>query len=275
MTNRLRRTAVKFFLLKSGAAMSALIACLSLAVCPRCAGAEPALSGREVALRAYNADTSRDARRHTIMVVERDGMRLTRELEMLTKKFPPDERTLIRFLEPPDVRNNRYLTWSWEDPDKRSDMWVFLPSENLVRRISDGGKKAAFMRSDLANEDMEKRSVRADKQDLLREEAVDGVRCFVVEYVPLSNEDSNYSRRVAWIRSDIWHPVRIEYYDKRNELLKTAHYGGYEQISGVWSYTRMAVETPRRNSKTLIQVQRTEMNTGLADSDFEQGSLKR
>ena len=252
-----------------------VVLCAGLGLSLESAKAADAPTGREIALSAYHADTSTDARRHIIMVVERDGMRLTREMEMLTKKFTPDERTLIRFLEPADVRHNRYLTWSWEAPDKRSDMWVYLPSESLVRRISDGGKKAAFMRSDLANEDMEKRSARADNQLLLREEMVEGANCFVVEYVPLNNEDSNYSRRVAWIRSDIRHPVRIDYYDKRGELLKTAHYGGYEQVAGIWTYTRMAVETPRRSSKTLIQVRSTEFNSGLADSDFEQGGLKR
>lgn len=233
------------------------------------------LSGREIAQRVNDADTSEDSIRQIIMVIERGDMRLVREMEMVIKKFKPDERNLIRFMEPPDVRNNRYLTWSWEDPDKRSDMWIYMPSENLVRRISDGGKKSAFMRSDLANEDMEKRSVRADEQKLLRQEEVDGQLCLVVEYLPLKNEDSNYSRRVAWIRQDIWNPVRIEYFDKRGELLKTAYYGGYELVDGIWAYKKMLIETPRKKSRTMLQVKSVRYNTGVPESDFEQASLKR
>ena len=38
-------------------------------------------------------------------------------------------------------------------------MWVYLPAESLVRRISGGGQKGAFMRSDMANEDIEDRAV--------------------------------------------------------------------------------------------------------------------
>lgn len=242
---------------------------------PQQGGADALSEGREIAWKAYRADTSRDASRRIIMVVERDGMRLVREMEMLTRKFPPGERTLIRFLAPPDVRNNKYLTWSWETPDRHSDMWMFMPAENLVRRISDGGKKSAFMRSDLANEDMEKRSVLADEEKLLGKETVDGVVCSVVEYLPYHNENSNYSKRTAWIREDNWNPARIEYYDKQGNLLKTAHYGGYVQIDGVWTYRKMLVETPRRKSRTLLEVRETRFNLGLPENTFEQGGLKR
>ncbi|HAL86858.1 MAG TPA: outer membrane lipoprotein-sorting protein, partial [Deferribacteraceae bacterium] len=42
---------------------------------------------------------------------------------------------------------------------REDDMWLYLPAESLVRRISGGGKKGAFMRSDFANEDIQKREV--------------------------------------------------------------------------------------------------------------------
>ena len=47
-----------------------------------------------------------------------------------------DERNLIKFIEPPDVRAIMYLTWSYEDIERGDDMWVFLPAESSVRRIS-------------------------------------------------------------------------------------------------------------------------------------------
>ena len=36
-------------------------------------------------------------------------------------------------------------------------MWVYMPAESLVRRISGGSKKGSFMRSDYANEDISRR----------------------------------------------------------------------------------------------------------------------
>ena len=55
-----------------------------------------------------------------------------------------------------------YLTWSYRDINKDDDMWVYMPAESLVRRISGGSKKGSFMRSDYANEDISRREVDKD-----------------------------------------------------------------------------------------------------------------
>ena len=209
------------------------------------------------------------------MVIERGDTRLTRKMQMFTKKFPPDERGLIRFLAPSDIRNTSYLTWSWNATGREDDMWVFLPSEDLVRRISGGGKTGSFMRSDMANEDIEKRAVADDEQNLLRNETVDGKECWVVEYVPVDPSETGYSKRIAWVRQDIHLPVRIEYYDKRRKLLKTALYGGFQEIDGIWSHTRMIMTTPRKKTRTMVQITDIEYNTGLPDTFFEQSNLTR
>lgn len=233
------------------------------------------LTGRDIAILIDKADSSRDARQTMLMVIERGSAKLSRKMEMFTKKFPPDERGLIRFLAPSDIRNTSYLTWSWDAPQHEDDMWVFMPSENLVRRISGGGKTGSFMRSDMANEDIEKRSVLDDSQTLLRTEKMDGTDCWVVEYVPVDLSETGYSKRVAWVRQDIHLPARIDYYDKRGKLLKTARYGGFVEKDGIWRHTRMIMQTPRKKTRTLVQIADIQYNTGLPDTFFEQSNLPR
>ena len=129
-----------------------------LALLP-CLGWANELTGRDIAMKMDAVDTSRDGKRTAIMVINRKGQKLVRKMESFTKKYGPDERGLIKFIEPPDVRGIMYLTWSYEDVNRDDDMWIFLPAESLVRRISGGGKKGSFMRSDFANEDIEKKGV--------------------------------------------------------------------------------------------------------------------
>ncbi|MCK4467954.1 MAG: outer membrane lipoprotein-sorting protein, partial [Desulfobacterales bacterium] len=160
------------------------------------------LTGRDIALKMDAVDMSFDSKRTAIMVINRKGRKLVRKMESFSKKFGPDERRLIRFIEPPDVRGIMYLTWSYEDIEKDDDMWVFLPAESLVRRISGGGKKGSFMRSDFANEDIEKKEVDDDEHKLLRSEEFSGVDCYVVERLSKKQKDTNYSQRVVWVRKD-------------------------------------------------------------------------
>ncbi len=237
-------------------------------------------NGREIMVKADNVDNSRDAMMSSIMVIERGKDKLIRRMEHMTKQYGDhlqDERTLIRFSEPADVRDTAYLTWSYNDPGREDDMWVYLPAEKLVRRISGGGKKGAFMRSDLANEDIEDRAVDDDEHTLKGEEKISGVSCYVIESVPRPElkKDTNYSKRHQYIRTDIFLPARIEFFDKRGKLLKTATYGGYEQIGGIWTTTRVVFETPRRKTRTLMQRTNIIYNQGLDDSLFQQNRLQR
>jgi len=233
------------------------------------------LTGRNIAQKMYAVDTSRDSKRTAIMVINRKGQKLVRKMESCDKKYGPDERGLIKFIEPPDVRGIMYLTWSYENVERDDDMWIFLPAESLVRRISGGGKKGSFMRSDFANEDIEKREVDDDEHRLLKSEEFSGVDCYVVERIAKKQKDTNYSKRVVWVRKDTWLPIKVEYYNKRGKHFKTAIYGGFKEIKGIWTVTKIMTETPRKESKTLMQYDNVDYNIGLTDSLFEQSNLKR
>jgi hypothetical protein len=194
------------------------------------------LTGRDIALKMDAVDTSLDSKRTAIMVINRKGQKLIRKMESFTKKYGPDERG---------------------------------------RRISGGGKKGSFMRSDFANEDIEKSEVDDDEHRLLRSEELSGVDCYVVERITKKQKDTNYSKRIVWVRKDTWLPMKIEYYNKRSKHFKTAIYGGFKDIKGIWTITKIMAETPHKGSKTLMQYDNVDYNIGLSDALFEQSNLKR
>lgn len=253
--------------------VTALILVASVALC----GHAQALTGREIAVKMDEVDTSDDGQREATMVIERSGQKLIRKLRMQNKKYGVDERSLITFDEPADVRDTKYLSWVYDDTEKDDDLWVYFPTENLVRRISGGGKKGSFMRSDFANEDIEQRAVDDDTHTLVEESAVGERPVFVIESVPIPIKatDSNYAKRKLWVDQEFWLPLRIEYYDRRDRLLKTMVQGGIENVDGIWTATKLIMETPRRKSKTLMQYFNVDYNVGLSDDAFEQGALKR
>jgi len=233
------------------------------------------LTGREVALKMDAVDTSFDGKRTATMVIIRRGHKLVRKMETFAKKCGPDERRLIKFMEPPDVRGTMYLTWSYEDIDKDDDMWIYLPAESLVRRISGGGKKGSFMRSDFANEDIEAREVDDDTYKLLPSEEFSGVACYVLERTAIKQKDTNYSKRIVWVRKDTFLPMKTKYFNKRGKHFKTAVCGGFKQIKGIWTFTKMMSQTPQKKSKTLMQYTNVDYDIELPDSLFEKSNLKR
>lgn len=235
------------------------------------------MTGREIVQRMDQADSSADSRREATMLIEPGNQKLVRKMQMQNKKYGDDDRSLIRFIEPADVRDTQYLYWTYDDITRDDDTWVFFPSENLVRRISGGGKKGAFMRSDFANEDIEARAVDDDVHKLIEESELNGLAVYLVESAPIPEKakDSNYAKRLRWVDKNRWLALKIEYYDHRGRLLKRLTQGGIEEIDGIWTATKLIMETPRKQSRTLMQYSNVQYNVGIDDSVFEQSALKR
>ncbi|MEM7100027.1 MAG: outer membrane lipoprotein-sorting protein [Pseudomonadota bacterium] len=235
------------------------------------------LTGREIVQRMDEVADVQDGSREATMLIERGNQKLVRKMRMQNKKFGEDDRSLIRFVEPADVRDTQYLSWTYDDAQRDDDMWVFFPSENLIRRISGGGKKGSFMRSDFANEDIEERAVDDDVHKLVEEGELEGIPVYLVEStpIPIKAKDSNYAKRRVWVDKARWIAIKVEYYDKRDRLVKRLTQGGFEQIDGIWTATKLIMETPRKKSRTLMQYSDVRYNVGLEDGVFEQSTLKR
>jgi hypothetical protein len=233
------------------------------------------LNGREVAMNMYAVGKGVDCRSKVTMTIDRRGQVMVRKLAVYAKPTDVGERRMFEFLEPASVRDTKYLVWSYRDEDRDDDTWVFLPSESLVRRISGGGRKGAFMRSDLAVEDLEKRYLEDDAHVLTGSGNLDGYDCHVLEMTSTHPEDSNYRKRVFWIRKDIWLPVQTDFYDHHGVLVKTARYERFEKIQGIWTITRVSVESPARKSKTVMEYDEIVYDTGLDDAFFDRFNMKR
>jgi len=236
--------------------------------------AQAAPSGRDIVQRARQADTHRDVYRRYLMTIERDGVVLRRGLESYSMRLADESRGLLVFHEPSDARGIKYLTWNYDDIARDDDMWMFLPSERIVRRIAGSARRGSFMRSDLLNEDLQDRSVDDDAHQWLRSEACGEVVCHVIESRPVRSDVSEYALRVTWVREDLWLPVKVKYMDRAGQLVKTASYLDFQRFGDVWSRTRTVVTSADGRSRTTLLAQETRINGGLAARLFEHASLR-
>lgn len=267
-----RRQTLATLLLAAG---SALAQAQGVPTAPAAAAqAKAQLSGRDIVQRARQADTHRDVYRRYLMTIERDGVVLRRGLESYSMRLADESRGLLVFHEPSDARGIKYLTWNYDDIARDDDMWMFLPSERIVRRIAGSARRGSFMRSDLLNEDLQDRSVDDDEHRWLRSEPCGEATCQVIESRPARTDISEYSRRVTWIREDLWLPVKVEYMDRSGQLAKTASYLDFQRFGDAWSRTRTVVTSADGRSRTVLLAQETRINGGLPSRLFEHASLR-
>ena len=195
---------------------------------------DPVKAGYDLAVRMDQVDTSQDSYSEAVMSINRGGKVLTRSFKTYSKHFGKDgkdEYSLIVFDRPADVNGTKYLVWSYRGLEQDDDMWVYLPAESLVRRISGSSKFASFMRSDLSNEDIQNLEDVDEYDSLLQgEENVDGSDCYILERTPKKGKETQYSRQVQWVRKDTLLRLRADYYDKKDRLVKKLFFSRQEKI---------------------------------------------
>jgi hypothetical protein len=90
-----------------------------------------------------------------------------------------------------------------------------------------------------------------DTHTLLREEAYNGTDCYVIQSVP-KDSSYQYSKMIQWIAKESRITMKIELYDKKNVLVKTAEMSGIKDIQGRLTATIMKMTTHAAGTSTTI-----------------------
>jgi len=207
----------------------------------------------------------------------RAGKESTRKITNRNLEVDGDgDKFLSLFKQPRDVEGTAMLTFSHGlEPD---DQWLFLPSIKRVKRISSKNKSGPFMGSEFAFEDLSSQEVDKYAYKLLEEEACAEFDCHVLERIP-QYENSGYTRQIVWIDKTEYRPIKIEFYDRKDSLLKTLAYSGYQEYQTengtFWRADQMEMSNHQTGKSTTLQWSNYDFKTPLSDKDFNQNALKR
>jgi len=232
------------------------------------------LTGKQIVDKAYSIPTGDDQTSTlTMTLINKSGKKRVRKIKQFTKDFGKVEKSIMFFQSPADVKNTSFMNWSY-DSDKSDDQWIYLPALKKTKRLSSDSKSDYFMGSDFTYDDLGDRKLDADKHKLLREETVDGFKCYVVESVS-KDEDYMYSKTITWINKNNFVGVKKEFYDEDEDLLKVLSIKSAKKISGFWVIMRSEMKNVQKNHKTIIELSNIVINTGVSDSKFTERMMMR
>ena len=236
----------------------------------------PEEKGLTIAIEADSRDTGFVDFTHDVQMILRNkqGQESTRMIRSKTLEVDDDgDKSMTIFDEPRDVRGTALLSFTHkEGPD---DQWLYLPALKRVKRIASDNKSGPFMGSEFAYEDISSQEVEKYTYKFLRNDTLDGLEVFVFERYPLDKK-SGYTRQIIWLDQEHYKERKIEYYDRKNALLKTLVFNDYHQyLDKFWRAHNMYMENHLTGKSTRLNQSNYEFNTGLTDRDFDKNSLKR
>ena len=254
-----------------------LLAVISLLVSAETGWADAAAErGLAIAVEADRRDTGFQnfEAKLTMLLRNKHGKESLRNMRTRSMEVEDDgDKTMIIFDQPRDVKGTALLTYSHKtDPD---DQWLYLPALKRVKRISSRNKSGPFMGSEFAYEDLASQEVEKYSYRYVKDDVLDGEAMFLIERDPV-DENSGYRRQLVWIDQAEYRPMKIEFYDRKDSLLKTLVFRGYRQyLDRYWRAREMFMENHQTGKSTLLTWEDYQFRTGLDDSDFTKNSLKR
>ena len=187
------------------------------------------------------------------MILHAGGDRTTvREMHQYVLEVDDDgNHTINVFSKPADVDGVSILTHSALDGNDKQ--WLFLPSIGRVKRISSSNRSGAFVGSEFAYEDLSSFEVEKYSYKGFNHEELDGKQVIVVEYVP-KYDNSGYTLLRCYLDPSNYQPVRIDYFNRRNEHFKTLTLGGYKayQENHAWRPHRLEMKNLLNGKSTTI-----------------------
>jgi outer membrane lipoprotein-sorting protein len=180
-------------------------------------------------------------------------------------------KAVLRFVSPPEVKGVALLVVN--HPDRASDQWMWTPALQRERRIALQDRSTRFFGTDFSFEDLEERDVNQYSYRLIGEEPVDGAPCWRIESTPSKGKISQYTKSEVWIRKDNYALAQVESYIEAG-VARRLKYSNFVQQQGIWTGRRLEMTDLRRNSRTILTLEKLEYNVALKDEDFTLQSLR-
>jgi hypothetical protein len=212
-------------------------------------------------------------------LIDANGDQRARTVENVVKQDDvKGDKGLFRFLTPADVKGTALLSED-QKPGGDTDQWLYLPAFRKTRRLGSADLGDRFVDTDFSYEDLKRRWVDDYGHTLLREEAVDGQACYVIESTPKAKRavaQSPYGKSQFWLRKDNLLPIRLRHFDKQLRPLKQIDLKDVKQVHGdAWRPMEITVLDIQRKHKTVLAVESRDVNFGIPPEHFSRHNLEK
>ena len=207
----------------------------------------------------------------TLTLINAHGDKLERVME--SKVFENNKegnKSITEFVEPLDVKGTKLLTWTQKEDNNKQ--WLYLPRFKRIKKISSSGQSGSFMGSEFSYEDIAGNELEKYDYKLLKEDE----NTWTVEARP--KNESGYSKIVSTIDKKKLIPIKAEYFNKREELLKRSdmkNFKTYKVDKKVFHYANfIRMDNVQTKKASIIEWKERKIGVKHRENDFRSTKLK-
>ena len=198
------------------------------------------------------------------------GQKKVRTMKMKVLEGKDEDKSLMEFLTPADVRGTKFL--SYEHVDKDDDQWLYLPALKRVKRIASKNKSGSFMGSEFSYEDLSAFNVKKYLYEDAQVKEINGL--YVTTSKPVSKY-SGYTKLISYVDPKTFLIQKVEFYDRKKELLKVETFANYKKLQGVYRIGQITMKNVQNDKSTILVWHDEKIKNGLKAKDFHKRYLKK
>ena len=236
----------------------------------------------EIVARVNASKADRQVTRElTMTLTDRRGKERQQRIITFRKTFADEERTIIFFREPANVRGTGFLIWDHDDTAREDDQWLYLPALRRVRRISASDRGDYFLGTDFTYEDikLDGRLEPADYDFSLAHARCDGL-CEEYQLVGIPRSEAvarelGYSRMEITVDPDRWVITRADFWNLKAQKMKTLEVLEFAKIDGNWTRTELLMRNHLSGHSTRFVFTAIDYRNAIRDGLFTRRALER
>ena len=203
-----------------------------------------------------------------ITCAERPRIKAIESVGINTGPDDRDTQTISIVLEPPAERGVGMLSYTYDDPERDNETWLYLSALGQVKRIASGNsdddsEAASIFGSEFTTEDQDTGKLEDYQISILEETSESGRDVWKIETVPNAERarKTRYARTVQYVDKERFVVLRADMYDDQGREIKRLMASRVEQINGTWvarSLTMMNLVANRLSNMAILEI-----NAGL------------
>lgn len=190
-----------------------------------------------------------------------------------------EERALMSFHSPSDVRGVSFLITNYdEEQSKADDQWMYLPAFRKTRRIGSNDKRGSFMGSVFNYSDLDNIRVKDYDNTLLAEETIGDRSAWRIERIPVNQaviSKTGYYKTHVWIDKQRHIVLQQHYFNAKGIVFKTQETIDVDNLQDIWTITKSRATDIEKNKQSEMLFLSTVYNVDISEEKINQRSLKR
>lgn len=207
-----------------------------------------------------------------MLLINAHGDKVERKMKSKVKETKSDgDKSIITFMWPADVKGTKMLTWTHKKGN--DDQWLYLPALKRVKRITSRNKTGSFMGSEFSYEDLGSQEVEKYTYKFMKDDQLNKRPVSVIERVS-TDKNSGYSKQIVYMDNEYQNATKIEYFDRKGELLKIALFTEFTKHGKFWRAHKIDMKNVQTKKQSILSWKNRKLNQKFSDSKFNQNRLK-